>query len=84
MAEDEIVGYLYRLNGFEQTPGGSEGHSEGDSERQRSLACCSPWGHKESEVTCYNCYIFSLVTEQHKASVKEDDVTIVIIYVNPT
>ena len=44
MAEDEIVGYLYRLNGSEQTPGCSEGHSEGDSEGQRSLACCSPWG----------------------------------------
>ena len=30
-----------RLNGheFEQTLG--------DDERQRSLACCSPWGHKE-------------------------------------
>ena len=35
----------HRLNGheFEQTPGDSGG--------QRSLACCSPWGHKESDVT---------------------------------
>ena len=33
------------LNGheFEQTPA--------DSERQRSLACCSPWGCKESDIT---------------------------------
>ena len=23
----------------------------GDSEGQRSLACCSPWGHKESDTT---------------------------------
>ena len=23
----------------------------GDSEGQRSLACCSPWGHKESDMT---------------------------------
>ena len=23
----------------------------GDSGRQRSLACCSPWGHKESDTT---------------------------------
>ena len=22
-----------------------------DSEGQRSLACCSPWGHKESDMT---------------------------------
>ena len=28
---------------FEQTPG--------DSERQGSLACCSPWGLKESDMT---------------------------------
>ena len=28
---------------FEQT--------SGDSEGQRSLVCCSPWGHKESDVT---------------------------------
>ena len=28
---------------FEQTPGDSEG--------QRSLACCSPWGSQESDTT---------------------------------
>ena len=28
---------------FEQT--------QGDGERQGSLACCSPWGHKESDTT---------------------------------
>ena len=28
---------------FEQT--------QGDSERPESLACCSPWGHKESDMT---------------------------------
>ena len=35
----------YRLNEhkFEQAPGGGE--------RQGSLACCSPWGHKESDMT---------------------------------
>ena len=45
MTEDEMVGWHHRLNGheFEQTPG--------DSERQGSLACCSPWGHKELDVT---------------------------------
>ena len=40
MAEDEVVRQHHRLNGheFEQTLG--------DSGRQRSLACCSPWGCK--------------------------------------
>ena len=45
MAEDEMVGWHHQLNGygFEQTPGDSTG--------QRSLACCSPWGRKESDTT---------------------------------
>ena len=45
MTEDEMVGGDHRLNGheFEQTLGDSEGPG--------SLACCSPWGHKELEVT---------------------------------
>ena len=45
MTEDEVVGWYYRLNGheFEQTQGNSEG--------QGSLACCSPWGSKESDIT---------------------------------
>ena len=43
--EDEMVGCHHWLNGheFEQTPGDSKG--------QRSLACCSPWGCKESDMT---------------------------------
>ena len=45
LTEDEMVGWHHRLNGheFEQTPG--------DSERQGSLVLCSPWSHKESEIT---------------------------------
>ena len=44
-AEDEIVGWHHQCNGheFEQTPG--------DSGRQETLACCSPLGHKESDMT---------------------------------
>ena len=40
-----MVGWHHRLNGreFEQAPGDGEG--------QGSLACCSPWGHKESDTT---------------------------------
>ena len=43
--EDEMVGWHHQLNGHEfgQTPG--------DSRAQRSLACCSPWGLKESDTT---------------------------------
>ena len=38
-----MVGWYHQLNGheFEQTPGDGEG--------QGSLACCSPWGHKQSD-----------------------------------
>ena len=43
--EDEMVGWNHRLNGheFEQFLGEGEG--------QGSLACCSPWGHKESDTS---------------------------------
>ena len=43
MIEDEMVRWHYQLNGheFEQAPGDGEG--------QGSLACCSPWGRKESD-----------------------------------
>ena len=45
MTEDETVEWHHRLDEheFEQTLG----HSEG----QGGLACCSPWGHKESDTT---------------------------------
>ena len=43
MTEDKMVGWHLRLNEFEQALGGGEG--------QRSLAGCSPWGHKESDTT---------------------------------
>ena len=45
MTEDEMVGWHHRLNGhkLEQAPGDGKG--------QGSLACCSPWGCKESHMT---------------------------------
>ena len=45
MTEDEMVGWHHRLNGheFEQSLGVDDG--------QRSLACCSPWVHKELDTT---------------------------------
>ena len=43
--EDEMAGWHHRLDAheFEQTLGDSDG--------QRSLVCCSSWGHKESDTT---------------------------------
>ena len=43
--EDEMVGWHHRLDRheFEQAPGVCDG--------QRSLVCCSPWGHKKSDAT---------------------------------
>ena len=45
MIEGEMVGWHYRLHGneFEWVPGAGDG--------QESLACCSPWSHKELDST---------------------------------
>ena len=45
MTEDEMVGWHHQLYGhqFEQDLGVGDG--------QGSLACCSPWGLKESDTT---------------------------------
>ena len=45
MTEDEMVGWHHQLDGheFEQAPGVGDG--------QGSPACCSLWGHKESDTT---------------------------------
>ena len=45
MTENEMVGWHHQLNGheFEQALGVGEG--------QGSLACCRPWGRRESDMT---------------------------------
>ena len=45
MTEDKMIGWHHRFNGheFESTLGVGNG--------QGSLACCSPWGCKESDMT---------------------------------
>ena len=45
MTEDEMVGWHHWLDGheFEQASGVGDG--------QGGLTCCSPWGHKESDMT---------------------------------
>ena len=39
-----MVGRHHRFNGYEL------GQTLGGGKRQRSLECCSPWGHKESDL----------------------------------
>ena len=45
MTEDKMIGWHHQLNGheFEQTLAVGDG--------QGGLACCSPWGHKELDMT---------------------------------
>ena len=43
--QNEMVGWHHRLSGHEYK------QVSRDSEGQGSLACCSPWGHKESDTT---------------------------------
>ena len=45
MTEDEMVGWHHQLNGngFEKTLGPGDG--------QGGQVCCSPWGHKELNLT---------------------------------
>ena len=45
MTEDEMIGWDHRLDGheFEQAPVVGDG--------QGNLVCCSPWDHKESDMT---------------------------------
>ena len=42
VTEEEMVGWFDRHE-FEQAPRSGEG--------QGSLACCSPWSHKKSDIT---------------------------------
>ena len=45
VAEDEMVGWHHWLNGHKSE------QTLGDSEGQGSLACCTLWGRKESDMT---------------------------------
>ena len=45
MTEDEMVGWHDQLNGHEF------GQAAGVGDGQGSLACCSPWGRKELDMT---------------------------------
>ena len=45
MSEKEMTGWHHQCNGHEP------GQTPGDGEGQGGLACCSPWGHKELDMT---------------------------------
>ena len=45
MTEDEMIGWHHRLNGHESE------RTLGDSEGRGNLVCCTPWGHKELDMT---------------------------------
>ena len=44
MTEDEMVGWQHRLNGHESEQALGVGDGQGN------FSCCSPWGHKESDM----------------------------------
>ena len=56
--EDEMAGWHYRLHGceFEWTPGVCDG--------QGGLACCSLWGHNESDTTEQLNWIINFLTDK--------------------
>ena len=45
MTEDEMIGWHHQLDGYELE------QALGVSDGQGSLVCCSPWGHKELDMT---------------------------------
>ena len=45
MTEDEMVGWHHQLDGH------GFGWALGVGDGQGGLACCGPWGHKESDTT---------------------------------
>ena len=45
MTEDEMIGWHHLFSAHEL------GQTPGDGERQGGLARCSPWGHKQSDMT---------------------------------
>ena len=61
-----MIGWHHRLNEheFEQ--------ALGDREGQGSLACCSPWGHKEPDITerlnNNNMFVMGIVSASHRST----------------
>ena len=64
VTKDEMVGWHHWLNGHEFK------QALGDSEEHGSLACCSPRGHKESDMTeqLNWCSIWRILRNQQKTT----------------
>ena len=45
MTEDEMIGWHHQLNEYEFE------NTLGDSGGQKRQVCCSPWSHKDSDMT---------------------------------
>ena len=69
MTEDEMVGWHHRLDGHEFEQALRVGDGQG------SLACCSPWGHKELDTTEWlnwtERYIIRTSREKNKIDTQE-------------
>ena len=68
MTQDEMAGWHLQLNGhgFARTPVDSEG-------LYPSSECCTPWGHKESDVTQQlNIFIKNLQPQQPSLTTLEN------------
>ena len=63
--KDETVGGHYRLNGYELE------QALGDGEGQGSLACCSPRGRKEWDVTGHWTAAFKVITNMVQCMLAE-------------
>ena len=84
MTKDKMVGWHHWLNGheFEKAPGVGDG--------QRSLACCSPWGRKESDMTEWLNWTDSTKRKGRKEDITEINswlyvslcITLLLIYVS--
>ena len=72
-----MVGWHHRLDGheFEQTPGNGEG--------QGGLACCSPWGLKELDMTkqlnIYSSVVTGFLPDKSRRSVRAEDTMILTL-----
>ena len=60
MTEDKMVGWYHRLDGHELQQALGVGDGQG------SLVCCSPWGHKESDMTGIDLLLLTSVHDYWK------------------
>ena len=64
---------------YHQSDGQEHGQTVGDGEGQGGLACCSPWGHKKSDMNVQlknnnnyilnNCTIHLKLTQNSKSTI---------------